>query len=156
MNYRRAAMIGILLFAGMAQSQASDSLAQSRPYFSSLTASGRVLTPRLSANYLYCLQSTNYGVVESSLGHLAHLKLQRPEENVDCMKSEIDKLALFGPTPQIRYKAYLASLVFDSPGIFARVSIPECSDCDQFFQALSGALHGVLEADKGRKFVMAE
>ena len=87
-------------------------------------------------NYLWTLQSDNDGVVESALAYVVQLRIILPREDMKAIESVVGDLALNGPTPVIRYKAYLATQVFANPQTFCEVASANYASSDQFFSAL--------------------
>ncbi len=73
------------------------------------------------------------GVVESSLRVVVLIKLAQPGAPCERITRQVERLALDGPTPAIRYKASLARQVFLNPGMFI---VPEydrfTTDADVF------------------------
>jgi hypothetical protein len=76
----------------------------------------------IEANYRACLASGNEGVVESAIAQCVKMKWAMPSEQLEDMRGSLGTLATGGRTAAIRYKAYLAGLVFDSPSIFTAES----------------------------------
>lgn len=106
--------------------------------------------------YRECLKSDNPGVVGSALAYVAYLKLHAPECDFSILKPEINRLALFGSTPSLRYRAYLTGLLLDSPSVFATESVRNAADGDELFQGLSAILQKSLMGSNDRKYVWAE
>jgi len=74
---------------------------------------------RFEANYLACIASANEGVVESAIAHSVRMKWAIPSARLEDLRMALGELAASGKTPAIRYKAYLAGMVFDAPVMFA-------------------------------------
>jgi len=94
-------------------------------------------------SYLNCLNSTNEGVVQSAIGIILQWRLINPQEDLSKHQEKISDLALNGSTPGTRFKASLASLVFDSPGI-VNFDAAACDDCGQLFDAIAGSVRQML------------
>lgn len=148
-----AVAVGMALLTGTGV--AADSTGRPETYFSA-SAVSKIVTIKVVRNYQFSLRSENDGVVESALAQVAYVKLVNPDQPMELLREDVNTLVLFGRTPMIRYKAYLAAQVFDSPGMFNRVTIPPCSTCDQLFEALSAKLHETLAGDPTKRFVLAE
>ena len=71
--------------------------------------------------YVLCLRSDNAGVVESGLGHAINVKLLFPTVEFPALKKGIDSATRTGATASIRYRAYLAALVFENPAMFSNI-----------------------------------
>jgi len=87
---------------------------------------------RAFRNYAMDLNSANDGVVESTIAYLTFLHLSMPQVDLKRFEAMITKLAELGRTPVIRYKAYLATMVFESPGSFAGVQNAGYANSNQF------------------------
>lgn len=88
-------------------------------------------------NYMMALRSDNHGLVESATMQAAKLRIIAPTARLENVKNVIDSLAVYGSTPSIRYKAYLASIVFDNPSWFTKNAYSAYQDHDEFFAAVS-------------------
>jgi hypothetical protein len=75
---------------------------------------------------------------------------------MELLKEDITRLVLFGRTPKIRFRAYLAAQVIDSPELFAGSVVQGCTTCDELFDDLTGALQRAISADGSKKLVLAE
>ncbi len=111
---------------------------------------------KISCRYAECLQTGNPGVIVSALGHAVRMKLFVPEVNCPGLHQQISSLAVFGRTPSIRYKAYLASLVFDSPQLFKEEGARQYKDTEDLFNAVAGRLQVALLGTQNSKFVRPE
>jgi hypothetical protein len=74
---------------------------------------------RFENNYVACLASANDGVVESAIANSVRMKWAIPAVEFDGIRSKLGTLAARGKTAAIRYKAYLAGLVYEDPATFA-------------------------------------
>ena len=88
-------------------------------------------------NYIMGLRSSNQGLVESATMQAAKIKLVVPTAHFEDVKNVIDSLSVYGDTPSIRYKAYLASNVFENPTWFAAKAYAGYQDTDEFFAAVA-------------------
>lgn len=125
-------------------------------YFSTVEAHRKADIGKVACRYANCLKSGNPGVIESALGHAVRMKLYIPESNCPELRQEISSLAVAGLTPSIRYKAYLASLVFDSPVLFRDEAAREYGNVDELFNAVASRLQVALLDRPGHKFVRPE
>jgi hypothetical protein len=98
-------------------------------------------------NYESCLKSSCNGVLETALGHIIWLRLVRPDANLDALQERIAHLATEGRTPAIRYRASLAAMVLDSPGIFASVANVSYASENELFTKVSGKAQEILFSD---------
>ena len=125
-------------------------------YFSTLETHRSTNLEKISCRYLECLKTGNAGVIESALGHVIRMKLFVPEVQCPALRQEISSLAVLGSTPSIRYKAYLASLVFDSPVLFKEEGAREYKDADALFNSVAARLQVALLGSQNRKYVRPE
>jgi hypothetical protein len=127
-------MLAVVVSAGVAGDTTSIGGAAARPYFSSRQTShpGKALQ-----GYVRNLQSTNDGVVESSIAHIAFMVMIFPDIDRAATLEILERLSLNGSTPEIRYKAYLANLVAGNPRTFSVVLDSNYVDTNQFFLAIS-------------------
>jgi len=141
------AVVGTLLIAGAAVSAQAQSIAlneASRTYLSVVRSYTPAHIQRAVKNYAGCLESTNIGVVESALAHVARMKLIFPATESKELAKRIEFLTVNGQTPAIRYKAYLTLMVFDSPEIFGQVGQKEFQEDEEVFTTLAMRLQETL------------
>jgi hypothetical protein len=123
--------------------------ADTEGYFSCIESYKTMDLPKASKNYAYCLKSDNDGIVESALAHMAYARLVLPTADLKDIRTEVEKLANSDRAPVIRYKAYLASMVFTSPGLFTRTPDTRYKDGDEFFSAIDSQLRHSLLGYRG-------
>jgi len=99
---------------------------------------------RFEANYKACLASNIDGVVESAIAHSVRMKWALPSASLDEIRSALDRLASDGRTQAIRYKAYLAGMVFDSPSMFAKEGSQKYTWDEDLFDAVSARAEKAL------------
>ena len=87
--------------------------------------------------YTESLRSDNEGVVKSALAHVTWMKLMVPEKNFADLRAQINALAAGGASPEIRYRAYLASLVYDRPALFAGEEQKEFENGEDMFASVA-------------------
>jgi hypothetical protein len=95
-------------------------------------------------NYTVTLESENERIVESALAIVTMVKLDLPQDELPMLKGKIDDLVTSGPSPVIRYKAYIASAVFTNPAMFKQESARNYNDSNELFGALSERLSQTL------------
>jgi hypothetical protein len=109
----------------------------------------------IEANYRACLASANEGVVESAIAQCVKMKWAFPAMQLEDLKCSLGTLATGGKTAAIRYKAYLASLVYDSPSIFTGESGQEYAWDEDLINAIGARAQKALlghNADHSRGF----
>jgi hypothetical protein len=94
--------------------------------------------------YVGCLKSDNAGVVESGIGHAINVKLLFPSMEFTALKKGIDALTRSGASASIRYRAYLASLVFENPGMFSTIEKKVYDDPGVLVSAVASKTHITL------------
>jgi hypothetical protein len=149
MNRSLWIVVSLVVVASMGIAQQRETtFKERRPYFSSNH------TPhpaKALEGYVRNLNSTNNGVVESSIAHVAFMVMTFPDIDRSATMERLEKLSMNGSTPEIRYKAYLANLVAGDPDTFRGVLTTSCSDADQFFLAISQrAQASLLARDSSR------
>jgi hypothetical protein len=82
--------------------------------------------------------------VESVIGQIAHMRIVLPQEDMKDIEASLTNLANYGRTPVIRYKAYLASLVFVNPGMFRQEAANDYASSDEFLSAIASRLQRTL------------
>jgi hypothetical protein len=96
-----------------------------------------------------CVISLRYdvdGVVECALRDAALMKIAQPDAEAPKIKEEIDRLAAGGRTPVIRYKAWLARLVFEYPQLFTNMADGDYDTAEEAFAAIAERLAQTLLA----------
>lgn len=101
-------------------------------------------------NYEKALKSPSSSMVESSIFHVARLKLFYPTENTEGLAKQLERLQEKGHTPTIRYKAYLALQLLNYPVLFANLDKKNYTDSDQFFRLVSQEMQTRLLAGRDR------
>jgi hypothetical protein len=134
----------------------SAQTAADRPYFAPAEKYQKADIRSLERSFLFSLGSSNDGVVESAIAHVARIKMEVPDASMERIKAALGCLSVNGRTSRIRYRAYLAGLVFDEPVLFAGDAGRIFSDADEFFTTVSGCLEGKLLGAIDRKYVRPE
>lgn len=155
---KRYAVYAVALMMGACTSTASPQVkaGEERGVFASRSSHQRADLAKVERNYLACLQSLNDGVVESAIAQVAHLKLYCPDNCFAGLQGALNSLAVTGRTPAIRYKAYLAMLVFDQPAMFSKEQEGEYKTESQLFTAIGKRLQQSLIGYNDRKYVRPE
>ena len=83
------------------------------------------------------LKSANEGVVEASITYSTFLRVADPQLDLSDIRQELEKVAVSGRTPALRYKAYLATMVFENPQAFKSSWSVEGPDGTRFFTAVA-------------------
>jgi hypothetical protein len=125
-------------------------------YFSTYETHQKMDLEKIACRYVECIKTGNPGVVESALSHVVRMKLFVPELRCPGLREAISSLAVFGATPAIRYKAYLASLVFDSPVLFKDERTRLYTDGDDLFNTVAARLQVALLGSHNGKAVRPE
>jgi len=131
----KRALLTTMVLAAMAAGGANAQDAEWKSYAAEHYRAGdtKVVIPR----YLYCLNSENEGVVISTLAFFARMNLYNEGFHPSKVQSEVTRLAEAGPSPAIRYRAYLVTMLLDNPGLFAEDGTHDYMSDDDLFQALS-------------------
>ena len=109
----------IVLVAGVAAvSHAQSDTPKELRQFASVGAYQAYDLDRVESAYLHSLRHSNNGVVESAIANVARQKIAQPAYCSEGIQNELRYLAVEGPTPAIRFKASLASLLCDRPELF--------------------------------------
>jgi hypothetical protein len=114
------------------------------PYVASLSSYSEGYVQKAIKNYAKALSSSNDGVVESAIAHVAFLQIGLPQLDLKEIRTTIVELAESGRTPVIRYKAYLASMVFESPASFVSALNTESNEGDLFFSGIASQAQETL------------
>ncbi len=96
--------------------------------------------------YVISLRYDVDGVVECALRDAALMKIAQPDAEAPEIREEIDRLATGGRTPVIRYKAWLAKLVFQNPQLFTTMADGDYDTADEAFAAIAERLAQTLLA----------
>ncbi len=95
-------------------------------------------------NYAVALHSDCNGVVESAITHSTLLRIVAPRMDLNRIQSILADLAANGRTSEIRYRAYLATSVFDNPARFENTLEVRYIDGDAFFRVVASQVHRTL------------
>jgi hypothetical protein len=92
---------------------------------------------RYEDNYTSCLASWNDGVVESAIAMSVRMKWALPSAQLEPLRRALAGVAADGKTASIRYKAYLAGLVYDAPPMFTDEGARRYAWDEDLFSAIS-------------------
>ena len=118
--------------------------ASAQTYFSSRESHQRANLSRVAKNYLVSLNSENEGVMEAGLAHVGRMMLYFPEMKFEDLEKKISELATNGPTPKIRYEAYLVSSVFTNPESYRAEGMKEYENPAALFTAVAARMQQTL------------
>jgi hypothetical protein len=103
---------------------------------------------RFERHFVNCLRHEVNGIVECAIREAALIKLAQPDANCPGIKHELDRLASEGGTPAIRFKAWLAVMVYENPGLFIQEGKRQYVSDEDVFTALSDRLKATLLASE--------
>jgi len=115
-----------------------------RPFISRSAIYDSARLQNARKNFIASLNSDNDGVVESSIAHVIHMRIALPHNDMTEIGRTLDDLATDGHGLVIRYKAYLATLVFDDPIAFRPVMGADYESGDAFFSAIASRLQKTM------------
>jgi hypothetical protein len=156
---KRYAMVlaGVMLAgASFAQAQNATVGAEEEKYLADPARYSNINMEKAQKGYKCCLQCKADGVVETAIAQIVWMRLAVKDKDMTDLKAELDRLAVIGRTPAIRYKAYLACQVFDYPEIFGSVQQTGIESADDLFSALATRLQKTLVGYNDRKYVRPE
>jgi hypothetical protein len=136
------AIIATMVLAATAYAQSSTA----NNYFAQPARYSSVDAPRAASVYTANLSSNNEGVVESSLAHLAMMKLMLPANDFQAAEAKAAELAKNYPSQETRYKAFLTRTVIDNPAMFAGLETRHYAHADEFFGVIAAKLAETIAA----------
>jgi hypothetical protein len=115
-------------------------------YFSDVKAHATSELETAAVRYADALHIDNDGVVASAMAHAVWMKLSRPDLPFTNLRAEINALVNSAPSVDLRYRAHLASLVFDSPGLFKGIELMDLEGDVELFATVAGRVsYSLLE-----------
>ena len=155
---RYAMVLAGMMIAGASFAQAQDAAvgAEGEKYLADPARYSQVNLEKAQKGYKCCLQCKVDGVIETAIAQVVWMRLALRDREMTDLKAELDRLAVMGRTPAIRYKAYLACQVFDYPEIFGSVQKAGIESADDLFSALATRLQQTLVGYNDRKYVRPE
>jgi hypothetical protein len=103
---------------------------------------------KLQKGLLCSLNHEIEGVVVCALREVICINLAQEVCLDDKLRETIEKLALDGATPLIRYRAAMASVVCENPDLFAMEPWDRCTNDEELFALLSRRLQKGVLAEK--------
>lgn len=119
---------------------ASASRASGQNYFSDSTTYASVGAINAAEAYKSALSSSNKGVVESALAHVAMIKLTVPDCEMRSVKASITTIETKGATEEMRYKAWVVRALMDNSKLFVGIKKAGYDEPDALFGALSSKM----------------
>jgi hypothetical protein len=95
-------------------------------------------------------------VIESALAHVVRMKMYLPELECPGLRQEISSLAVAGPNASLRYRAFLASLVFDAPAMFKEEAAREFNSSDELFNCIAKRVQLALLGTPNTEYLRPE
>lgn len=146
----RKSFIIVLMVGGMflgncsSQLQVSANPAQDKAKLSYPHGVSESKLDLVKKNYLKSLKSENSGVTESAVFYVVKFKIFYPDQDCEEILAELDRLAVNGSTPRIRYKAQIASNFLHNDEWLSTIAKIDYKDADHFFSILAEELHGKM------------
>jgi len=104
---------------------------------------GRLLALTMK-NFQYSLGSEYTGVVEGTIYDIVLYKKYHPELDYNAIVDRLNDLAVSGKSPQIRYKAHLASMYFSGTEQISVIPSQDPLDQDAIFRQIADQLEKSL------------
>lgn len=102
---------------------------------------------KLEKNLCICLSQDVEGIVMNALREVAKIKLAQPDCSSDVIETKVQNLVRTGMTPAVRFKAYLTTVVLQSPHSFFAEGKATFQTDEEFFTALARRLEGLALSD---------
>lgn len=118
----------------------SAARAAERNYFSDSATYACVGAAKTAESYMSALSSTNTGVVESALAHVAMIKLTMRDCEMRSVKASVKAIESTGMTEELRYKAWVVRTLMDNPDLFVGLAKAGYKEPDALFAALAGTM----------------
>ena len=142
MKTRMIVAAGLLATAALSAGVAQETGARvgRERVFASMGSYQRVDMQRIEKQLLNSLNHPCDAVVESAIGEVARLKVAQLCCTSSAIADRLEELVEEGGTPAIRYKAMLATLVFQNPEMFAAESGRDFVNGEDLFGAIADRL----------------
>jgi hypothetical protein len=150
---KRSTMLLAALLAAVPLTMVAQGSDSALPYFPPPERFKGVDPCWFDKTYAPALVSDNDGVVESGIAQSVNAKIAMPAGEFNKIRTALGSLAVCGRTPSLRYKAYLAGLVFENPSLFEGTDVRRFDSSEQLFASLSDRLQKVLIGSIDRKYV---
>jgi hypothetical protein len=119
---------------------ASAAGASEHNYFSDSATYACIGATKAAESYVSPLSSTNTGVVESALAHVAMIKLTLPACEMRSVKASVAAIERKGETEEVRYKAWVVRTLMENPDMFVGVAKTGYDEPDALFAALASRI----------------
>ena len=134
---KTAAMVTMMILAASVYAQDGT---QEQSYFGNPAKHRGLPIAKAERNYLACLQSTNEGVVESALAHVAMMKLVLPTFESKALQEKVWQMSRKAAEPEMRYKAFLTANVLEQPKVFSGIEWGRYNSADELFDVVASRL----------------
>jgi hypothetical protein len=118
----------------------STSSASDRNCFSDSATYARFGAAKAAEFYVPALSSSNEGVVESALAHLAMIKLNMPGCELRSVKAGVRAIERKGMSAEVRYKAWVVRTLMERPELFEGIARSGYDGPDELFGALASRM----------------
>ncbi len=118
----------------------STAAASGRRCFSDSAAYAGIGAAKVAAAYTTALASTNRGIVESALAHVAMIALTIPDADMSSAKARVAEIEAKGGTEEVRYKAWVVRMSMENPNLFTGMARTGYEDPDALFAAMASRL----------------
>jgi len=136
---------GLLLVSASAMGQGTrQTVSYGAPHVATTSVYSEAYVQKAVNTYTQLLSSGNDGIVMSAIAHLTCIRIDMPDLAMNEIEAKIADLAESGRTPVIRYKAYLASMVFQSPEMFRVGDRVDSIESDPFFRNIAARAQTAL------------
>jgi hypothetical protein len=113
-----------------------STLALSSTFFAATPQSEKKKIEKAEKGFLFAMNSNHSGVVENSIFVSMELKSRYPEFEFKKVQAKLNKLAVDGETPVIKYRAQLASLYYSNYRFFSDLKIEDKESPEKTFRAI--------------------
>ena len=119
---------------------ASAASGSERRYFPDSAKYACLDATKAAESYIAALSSTNKGVVESALAHVAMIKLTMPDCEMRSVKASVTAIERNGMTAEVRYKAWVVRTLMEKPDLFAGLAKAGYEEPDELFGTLASKM----------------
>ena len=140
-----AAILAATVVSG-ARSQETAGTDERIPVFGKASSYQNANLQKLERGYLASLNHPLDAVVECAIREVTRLKLAQPCCVSTRIQKRLETLVAEGRTPAVRYKAMLATMVFERPSTFAAEGTVDFIDEPQLYSAITRRLEKELLA----------
>ena len=126
-------LLAVLPLSGLGQKTQHEDASS----FQKISSYSTTYLERAARNLRAGLNSGNEGAVETAVAYSSFLRVAAPQLEMSDIREELAVVAVSGSTPAIRYKAFLATIVFENPTAFESALRIDGIDGDRFFAEVS-------------------